>query len=165
MLPAEAQGERRSPLIVLRSLALAAALAASLAGAAGCGDEEPAGGGVGHAGATELTITLDADGPGGEDPVTEEVSCGPDEAGEAACEALADVSAADLGPVGPDVACTEIYGGPDEADVEGELHGEAVAERLTRANGCEIERFDALVPALRELFSGYQPGAALQSGY
>ena len=167
MLPAKAPRERRGPLIVLRALAAAALSLAALAVAAGCGDDEagPAGDDGSPEGATELTITLDADGPGGEDPVTEEVSCAEGTGGEAACEALAAVSAADLGPVGPDVACTEIYGGPDEAQVEGELHGEAVAERLTRANGCEIERFDHLVPALRELFPGYVPGAALQSGY
>lgn len=166
MLPAEATRERWGPLIVLRALALAAALAALVA--AGCGDEgdgDGGDGGAGSDGATTLTIVLDRDGEEGSQPPEEKsVECGAD-ADDAVCAALAGVTAAALGPVSADTACTEIYGGPDEASVEGTLNGDPVDERLTRANGCEIERFDALAPALRELFPGYTPGAAIQGGY
>ena len=31
--------------------------------------------------------------------------------------------------------------------------------RFTRANGCEIDRFDRITPLLRELFPDYEPGA------
>lgn len=167
MLPAKAPGERRGPLIVLRAL-IAAALAAASATAAGCGDEEGDGGGdggTGSAGASALTITLDRDGAEGSQPPEEEsVECDAD-ADDPVCAALAEVSVAELAPVPPDTACTEIFGGPDEVQVTGTLNGEPVDETLTRANGCEIERFDALAPALRELYPGYTPGEAIQGGY
>ena len=57
--------------------------------------------------------------------------------------------------------CTEIFGGPDIATIQGTLRGEPVEAELTRANGCEIERFDRFTPMLRELFPGYRPGSAL----
>jgi hypothetical protein len=168
VLPAEAPRERRGPLIVLRALA-GCALAAALAVAAGCGDDEADGGaadgGGGSSGATTLTLVLDRDGEEGSQPPEEKsVDCAADP-DDAACAALADVTAADLGPVPPDTACTEIFGGPDELQVSGTLHGQPVDETLTRANGCEIERYDALTPALRELFPGYTPGEAIQGGY
>ena len=135
--------------------------------AAGCGDEEADDGGDGGGGPsapTSLTITLDRDGvEGSQPPERKELDC--DGGDEPACAALEGVTAADVAPVPPDTPCTEIYGGPDEVQVTGTLNGEAVDETLTRANGCEIERFDALAPALRELYPGYTPGEALQGGY
>ena len=59
----------------------------------------------------------------------------------------------------PDTACTEIFGGPDTLSLEGTIEGEDVDVDLTRANGCEIERFDAAVPLLQALFPDYEPGA------
>ncbi|MBA2240499.1 MAG: hypothetical protein H0W09_04545 [Solirubrobacterales bacterium] len=59
------------------------------------------------------------------------------------------------------MACTELYGGPDEAEISGRIDGDELQATLTRANGCEIERFDAALPLLRELFPGYEPGASL----
>lgn len=47
-------------------------------------------------------------------------------------------------PVDPDQACTEIYGGPREATVAGTLRGADVESSFTRANGCQIARWDAL---------------------
>jgi len=81
-----------------------------------------------------------------------------------ACELIESLSPADLYPVPPDVACTEIYGGPDTLEVTGTLRGQPVDAVLTRENGCEIARFDAWMPLLRELFSGYRPGASLSPG-
>lgn len=165
MLPAEATRERRGALIDLRPLALAAVLAATAA--SGCGDEEspPPPADAGATGETALTITVDPDGPGEQEAQSAEVTCDEDGAGDPACAALEGVTATDLGPTPPDVACTEIFGGPDEVRVSGTLNGEPVEERLTRANGCEIDRFDALVPTLDALFPDYTPGQALQSGY
>jgi hypothetical protein len=46
--------------------------------------------------------------------------------------------------------------------ITGTLDGEAVNAKLTRANGCEIDRFDKFVPVLQELYPDYEPGASLQ---
>jgi hypothetical protein len=124
---------------------------------AGCGDEDDDGGSDSGTGATELTVTLDPDGPGGEKAMTESASC---EAG-ADGSPCASLTAADMAPTPPATACTEIYGGPDEATLEGTIGGEPVTATFTRANGCEIERFDRITPLLRELFPGYRPGAAI----
>jgi hypothetical protein len=40
------------------------------------------------------------------------------------------------------VACTEIYGGPQVAEVRGTFKGRRIQARFTRANGCEIDRWD-----------------------
>jgi hypothetical protein len=47
-------------------------------------------------------------------------------------------------PVPEDTACTEIFGGPQRAEITGTLGGKRVDATFTRANGCEIERWDAL---------------------
>lgn len=128
----------------------------------GCGDaEEPTSGDAFAEGDAALTVTLDPDGPDGpEPPDTEEVSC--EEVSEdAVCVAIRDLEASDFDPVPADQACTELFGGPDVAAIEGALDGEDVDVELTRANGCEIERFDAAVPLLQALFKGYEPGQAL----
>lgn len=51
---------------------------------------------------------------------------------------------------GPDPlrACTEIYGGPQIATVRGQLYGEPVDARFTRADGCGIADWDVLEPLL-----------------
>lgn len=51
-------------------------------------------------------------------------------------------------PVTQDSMCTYMYGGPATADVSGTWAGEPVEARFTRVNGCEIARWDSLVPAL-----------------
>jgi hypothetical protein len=146
--------------------ALVATLAALSLGA--CGDdsgEDDPGAPDGAAGATELTIALDADGPGGEPETKAEIACAATdtdaEAGHEACRVIERLTPEAAEPIPQDVACTEIYGGPDLARVEGTLEGEPVHLRLTRANGCEIARFDLWTPLLRRLFPGYRPGAAL----
>ena len=156
MLPAKARRAPGAPLIAARALTLSLVAALAVA-AAGCGDDDEDASGADAGGATELTVTLDADGPGAEEPKSESVSC---EAG-ADSSPCATLTAADVEPVGADTPCTEIYGGPDEATVEGTIAGEPVNATLTRANGCEIERFDRFTPLLQELFPGYTPGASL----
>lgn len=48
----------------------------------------------------------------------------------------------------PDEACTLLYGGPRRYLVEGALDGDPVSIEVTRANGCDIARFDRLREAL-----------------
>jgi hypothetical protein len=150
VLPAEAHGAPGAALVAARPLILTA-LALLVAG---CGDEDE-GGGVNSTG-TELQIALDPDGPGGAEPKTAIVRC--ELADGSVCGRL---NAADLAPVDPQMACTEIYGGPDVAEIDGFIGDEPVETTLTRANGCEIERFDRIVPVLKQEFPGYEPGAAI----
>ncbi|MEU4088661.1 SSI family serine proteinase inhibitor [Streptomyces aureus] len=51
-------------------------------------------------------------------------------------------------PVPPDALCTMVYGGPATAHVTGTWAGRPVDARYDRANGCEISRWNALVPVL-----------------
>ena len=149
MLPAEARRAPRAALLAVGALILAVA--------AGCGDEDEEAPGGDDGAATSLEVTLDADGPGGDPSQTESVSCEP-RVGGSPCARL---DTTDLAPLDPMTPCTEIYGGPDEVTVAGTIAGEDVTATLTRANGCEIDRFDRLAPLLRDLFPGYQPGASL----
>jgi Subtilisin inhibitor-like len=76
------------------------------------------------------TLTCDPDGGTHPDPAQ-------------ACDALLQHEDA-LAPVSPDTACTEIYGGDQVAT----LSGAEVNASFSRANGCEIARWDALAPVL-----------------
>ncbi|MEV8031294.1 SSI family serine proteinase inhibitor [Streptomyces sp. NPDC086182] len=51
-------------------------------------------------------------------------------------------------PVPPDTLCTMQYGGPATAHVTGTWAGRPVDARYDRSNGCEISRWNALVPLL-----------------
>ncbi|MEW2396606.1 SSI family serine proteinase inhibitor [Streptomyces sp. NPDC046862] len=51
-------------------------------------------------------------------------------------------------PVAPGTMCTMQYGGPATAHVTGTWAGRPVDARFDRRNGCEIARWDALVPLL-----------------
>ena len=160
MLPAKARLTRRPLVLALRALALVLAAAALLA--AGCGEEEesaPSGPDAG--GDTSLTVTLDPDGPDGPDrKLSDEVVC--DGGTDPVCARIYGLGAGDFDPTSPDQACTEIFGGPDIATLKGSIDGEDVNAELTRANGCEIDRFDRAVPLLQALFEGYEPGAAIE---
>ena len=160
MLPGEASRKRRVAVIALRALGIF--LTAAAVGAAGCGDSDDASSGDAFAeGDSSLTVTLDADGPDGpEEEMTEEVSC-EDSTDDEVCQAVAGIDVEALGPVSADTACTEIFGGPDTVSLEGTIEGEDVDVDLTRANGCEIERFEAATPLLQALFPDYEPGGAI----
>ncbi|MGW0839495.1 SSI family serine proteinase inhibitor [Streptomyces sp. NPDC002787] len=54
-------------------------------------------------------------------------------------------------PVRPGTVCTMQYGGPATAYVTGTWAGRRVDARFDRGNGCEIARWDALVPVLPDL--------------
>lgn len=155
MLPAKADRAPGAPVVAARALTLAAVVVLAVVG---CGDEDDEGDGAPAGGGTELEITLDPDGPRGEEPMVASEAC---DAGafHAHCARL---KPTDLAPLDPATPCTEIFGGPDVVTIEGTIDGEEVNAALNRSNGCEIERFDRLVPLLRELFPGYEPGGSLK---
>lgn len=161
MLPAKARFARRDPVVDFRPLIARGIVAATISiGLAACGDEPSADEPGGTTG-SDLTVTLDPDGPDGlKEPLMEDVSCDAPEEGEV-CRAIARLSAADLGPVDRGQACTEIFGGPDRVEIVGTLNDDSVDVTLTRSNGCEIERFQQALPLLRALFPDYEPGASL----
>ncbi|MFJ4931069.1 SSI family serine proteinase inhibitor [Streptomyces sp. NPDC088736] len=70
---------------------------------------------------------------------------------EQACEALdrrTTWGKDPFAPVPPGSLCTMLYGGPATAHVTGTWAGRPVDARFDRADGCEIARWDALVPLL-----------------
>ena len=93
----------------------------------------------------DITIVYWPEGPEGES-VEAALQCFPHGGThpdpDGACAALAENKDA-LEPVSDDVACTEIYGGDQVATITG-----SVEASFSRANGCEIARWDALEPAL-----------------
>ena len=96
----------------------------------------------------ELTVTVWPDGREQDgEGVSRGFSC---EAGstEPACAVIARLAPASFAPTPPDVACTEIYGGPAEAQVTGTLRGDEIDAAFNRVNGCEIDRFQRLLPLL-----------------
>ncbi|MFJ9633148.1 SSI family serine proteinase inhibitor [Streptomyces sp. NPDC101175] len=54
-------------------------------------------------------------------------------------------------PVPPDSMCTMIYGGPATAHVTGTWAGRPVDTTFDRSNGCEISRWNRMVPLLPDL--------------
>ena len=68
----------------------------------------------------------------------------------ASCRELARLGWRAFRPVPPDLACTEIYGGPQVAIVSGRVRGRRVWARLSRGDGCQMQRWDripSLLPA------------------
>lgn len=53
-----------------------------------------------------------------------------------------------LGAVQPGQMCSMIYGGPQTAEVSGVWRGRTVSETYRRTNGCEVARWNRMVPAL-----------------
>jgi len=133
-------------------------LALACLAATACGSDEsaaPTATTAGEPGGTSLTITVDPGSDG--EPQEYTLVCDPPGGDhpdpDAACAALAEATAGETGaldPVPPDLACTEIYGGDQTAVIEGMLDGEPVRAELSRINGCEIARWDALQPVLVE---------------
>ncbi len=106
--------------------------------AAACGDDDSGGGST--APATELTVS-EFDGETLVEART--LDCAP-------ADAVCDNVVALLPTLRPDPqeACTLLYGGPQRYLVEGTVDGEPVSIEVTRANGCNIARFDQLREAL-----------------
>jgi hypothetical protein len=126
-----------------------AATAALLA--AGCGAEAEPSGGAGGAGSAEpaasLEVTVWPDGRGNGPEQVTTLECDPaggDHPAPAdACAILArnpDL----LEPVPEDVMCTQQFGGPEQAAITGRFEGATVDLAYSRANGCEIARWERL---------------------
>jgi Subtilisin inhibitor-like len=107
-----------------------------------CGSSSEAGG---SAPSYDVTVIYWPNGPDGES-VEATLTCDPDGGSHpdpaGACAALAENEDA-LQPVAGDVACTEIYGGDQVATITG-----SVEASFSRANGCEIDRWDRLKTVL-----------------
>jgi hypothetical protein len=68
-----------------------------------------------------------------------------------ACAILAVHAAAGIDPFAPTPEgqpCAMVYGGPATASVEGHWNGRPVHAMFTRVDGCEVARWDRLVPLL-----------------
>ncbi|MET9376289.1 SSI family serine proteinase inhibitor [Streptomyces sp. NPDC003035] len=106
-----------------------------------------------------LTVTISKSGHPKADG-TYRLDCGSSKPGgdhpaaDRACDRLARL--ADEGqdpfkPVAKDALCGQQYGGPALARVTGDWQGRAVDARFSRANGCEIDRWENLEPVLPRL--------------
>jgi hypothetical protein len=121
-------------------LALAAVPLVLVAGAGAAGDDTSLKATVwpkGEGTAGRAVRTLRCDPPGGSVPRP-----------AAVCRVVTAAGRAPFRAVPPDTACTEIYGGPAVAIVTGRLDGRQVWARFTRENGCQIGRWQRLVPLL-----------------
>jgi hypothetical protein len=114
---------------------------------AGCGDSAP-----GPAGAdvpTDVRISFDPDGEGRGRAVSTHVRCARDDRREV-CRRLRTLDPRVLRAVPRDRFCTQIYGGPQTGRIHGTIEGRRVDARFARNNGCEIARFAAAAPILRQ---------------
>ncbi|WP_335932581.1 SSI family serine proteinase inhibitor [Streptomyces sp. PTD5-9] len=103
---------------------------------------------------TRLTVTVSEAG----DPSAEgtfELECDPvggsHPAAEHACERLAQLAGEGADPFAPvprGAMCTQQYGGPAGARVTGTWRGRHVDAAFSRADGCEISRWNKLRPVL-----------------
>ncbi|MFG1805286.1 SSI family serine proteinase inhibitor [Streptomyces sp. NPDC049040] len=131
---------------VLGLTALGALPAAGPAGAVGL--PRPGVVGIGD----RLAISYD-DGAGG--TVTRILTCGDveqtaEQTGveeQDACRRLEELGGP-LAPVQAGQMCSMIYGGPQTAHVTGMWHGVPVDETYRRTDGCEVARWNRMVPAL-----------------
>lgn len=147
-----------------RTRALPAVLLAGAVALSGCGSDEPPAGtaavpsspsGAGGsttepapASGTELTVTVRTGGEDAEQTWT--LRCAPDGGDHpdpaGACAALATGGATALDPVAGDTVCSQVFGGPQTAVVTGTRDGQQVDTTVQRSNGCEIARWNRLVP-------------------
>ncbi|MEU0971329.1 SSI family serine proteinase inhibitor [Streptomyces sp. NPDC005917] len=108
--------------------------------------------------ADHLTVTVRHAGDGKDG--TYEVSCHPGAGShpdvDGACQVLdrnTRWGRDTFAPVAPGTACTMLYGGPATAHVTGTWAGRPVEATYDRSNGCEIGRWDRMVPLLPDLGS------------
>ncbi|MFE2979775.1 SSI family serine proteinase inhibitor [Streptomyces sp. NPDC059258] len=109
---------------------------------------------------TRLTVSVENSGVPGADG-TFELECGPTGGshpqGQAACDRLAEAGATRAGrqelfretPEG--TMCTMIHGGDAFARIAGTWEGRAVDTTASRRDGCEIARWNSLVPVLPDV--------------
>jgi hypothetical protein len=48
----------------------------------------------------------------------------------------------------PSQFCTKIYGGPEAVTLSGSIDGQEFNSQFKRTDGCQIKRFDSLIPLL-----------------
>jgi len=84
-------------------------------------------------GAKTSTYELTCDPAGGDHPQPQQ-----------ACEAIAAAGAGVFDPPPSDQTCTQLYGGPQIATIKGTYDGKDVDASFSRADGCEVDRWDAL---------------------
>lgn len=147
-------GSRVRSRFALYALAATAAwtlLAAGAAGAAGL--PRPGIVDVGD----QLTIVYD-DGSG--QPAIRTLDCGDAATADEqdACRQLDDLGGP-LAPVPAGQMCSMIYGGPQTAHVTGVWDGVPVDQTYRRTDGCEVARWNRMVPALPS-----PTGAAVDAG-
>jgi hypothetical protein len=159
-----------SAVRVTTTTLLATALLTPLLTMAGCGqgsdtdpggsvtptssDSSPGGSGSDDTEApADLTIVVD-DGKGAK--TTWHLACAPSGGDhpnpDNACAVLAKHGRTALAAVPRDQMCTQVYGGPQTAHITGTWQGKPVDLRLSRTDGCQIARWDALaglLPAAR----------------
>jgi hypothetical protein len=92
---------------------------------------------TGRANGPRHVTTLECDPVGGNHPAPEE-----------SCRTLT-ANPDLLEPVPEDVMCTQQFGGPEQARVRGAYRGRELDLRYSRANGCEISRWDRLAPLFK----------------
>ncbi|MFF8962034.1 SSI family serine proteinase inhibitor [Streptomyces globisporus] len=123
-------------------------------------DGEGTGAGETDEARTRLTVSVENSGVPGADG-TFELECGPTGGthpeGQAACDRLAEAGATRAGrqelfqetPEG--TMCTMIHGGDAFARIVGTWEGRAVDTTASRRDGCEIARWNSLVPVLPDV--------------
>ncbi len=87
----------------------------------------------------ELSCAADGSGGGGHPQADE--AC-------ARLDAMAGEGREPFAPVPADMLCTMQYGGPETAHITGTWRGQPVDASFDRSNGCEIGRWNQLVPVL-----------------
>jgi hypothetical protein len=120
-----------------------AVLMAAAALVAGCGeDDEPAqpAGTPEPAALADLKVEVDPDGKDTKPPRRVTIVCDAPE-DSPGCKALSEVDPQTFEPTPDNVACTQQFGGPQTATVTGTLRGEPIDATFSRANGCEISRW------------------------
>ena len=65
-----------------------------------------------------------------------------------ACARLSRTGLKPFASLPKNIVCTELYGGPQRARIVGRVGGKTVWATFTRTNGCEIGRWNGLVPWL-----------------
>ncbi|MFJ6074691.1 SSI family serine proteinase inhibitor [Streptomyces sp. NPDC093065] len=137
---------------LLGAAALSAAALASVCAA------HPAAAAPGTPAGDHLTVTVRDAGPGMDG--TYELSCHPADGHHPDPEGACAVVERDtrwgrdtFAPVPEGSVCTMQYGGPATAHVTGVWAGRPVDATYDRRNGCEISRWDGMVPLLPELGS------------
>ncbi|MEW1700031.1 SSI family serine proteinase inhibitor [Streptomyces sp. NPDC093249] len=137
---------------MLRSFATLATLATTAAGTSVLGPLPPL---PLFSAPDSLTVTVSQSGNPSADG-TFDLTCddradGNHPAREDACARLGRLAEEGANPfkeVPADQICTQVYGGPALAHITGTWQGRSVDARFSRANGCEIDRWEKLEPVL-----------------